>query len=223
MARTLNPSSSESAVALAPNPKSIAANVDAGPAPRAGARIIIERVYPQLDGGRYAIKRVVGDRLEIWADIFRDGHDVLGASILYQPEGASRWQSAPMRFFDNDRWTGTIELTENRRYRYTIEAWTDPYASWCDRMTRKRTAQQDLSADMQEGRTLLRAAEIRAGRAIAAPDAPIEELLSDAVVDAMKQHGPREDVSRLDRAYEVFVDRKAAAFAAWYELFPRSA
>jgi starch synthase (maltosyl-transferring) len=222
MARTLTPPSSKSALALAASAKSTSANAAAGPGLRGGARIIIERVYPELDGGRYAIKRVVGDRLEIWADIFRDGHDVLGANILYQPDGASRWRSAPMRFFDNDRWTGAIELTENRRYRYTIEAWTDLYASWCDRMKRKRTAQQDLTTDLPEGRALIRAAEARAGRTIAAQDATIDMLLSDAVAEAMTEWGPREDVTRLDRVLEAFVDRKAASFASWYEIFPRS-
>jgi starch synthase (maltosyl-transferring) len=222
MARTLTQSSSESAVALATTAKSMATTAAAGRAPRGGARIVIERVYPEFDGGRYAIKRVVGDHLDVWADIFRDGHDVLGAAILYQPEGASRWHSAPMRFFDNDRWTGTIELTENRRYRYTIEAWTDLYASWCDRMKRKRTAQQDLSTDLPEGRALIRIAEARTDRMIAPPDATIEVLLGNAVVEAMAEWGPREDVTRLDRALEVFVDRKAAAFSAWYEMFPRS-
>jgi starch synthase (maltosyl-transferring) len=190
--------------------------------PKRGARIVIERLYPELDGGRYAIKRVVGDKLEIWADIFRDGHDVLGAAILYQPEGESRWQSAPMRFFDNDRWTGTITLTENRRHRYTIEAWTDLYASWCDRMRRKRAAQQDLMADLPEGRVLVRAAEVRAGRPIAPADAGIDALLAGPVIEAMAEWGPREDVTRLDRVFDVIVDRKAAAFAAWYEMFPRS-
>jgi len=194
----------------------------AGRGPKRGARIVIERLYPELDGGRYAIKRVVGDKLEIWADIFRDGHDVLGAAILYQPEGASRWHSAPMRFFDNDRWIGTIELTENRRYRYTIEAWTDLFASWCDRMRRKRAAQQDLTLDLPEGRALVHAAEARSGRTIAPPDAGIDALLAESVVAAMAECGPREDVTRFDRVLEIIVDRKAACFAAWYEMFPRS-
>jgi len=190
--------------------------------PKCGARIVIERLYPELDGGRYPIKCVVGDRLDIWADIFRDGHDVLGAAILYQPEGASRWHSAPMRLFDNDRWIGTIAPTENRRYRYTIEAWTDLYASWRDRMQRKRAARQDLTVDLPEGRALVRAAEARSGRTIARADASIEALLDGPIVEAMAEWGPREDVTRLDRILEVVVDRKAAAFAAWYEMFPRS-
>jgi len=190
--------------------------------PKQDARIIIERLYPELDGGRYAIKRVVGDKLDIWADILRDSHDVLGAAILYQPEGAPGWQSAPMRLFENDRWTGTFDLTENRRYRYTIEAWTDLFASWCDRMRRKRAARQDLTADLPEGRALVRAAEMRSNRPIAPPDADIDALLAAPVVAAMAEWGPREDVTRLDRVFEVIVDRKAAVFAAWYEMFPRS-
>src|SRR6202012_5474308 len=102
----------------------------------AGPRIAIERVYPELDGGGYAIKSVGGGQPEGWADIIRDGHEVLRAALLYQPEGAEHWHSAPMRLFENDRWTGVATLTENRRYRYTIEALMDPFASWRERMLR---------------------------------------------------------------------------------------
>jgi starch synthase (maltosyl-transferring) len=183
---------------------------------------VIERVYPELDGGRYPIKRVVGDTLEVRADIFRDGHDVLGAALLYQPEGVSRWQSAPMRLYDNDRWSGATVLSENRRYRYTIEAWTDLFASWRDRMLRKRAAAQDVASELAEGRALVHEAEARSGRVLAAPDADAEALLADALAETMKEFGPREDVVRLDRILEVIVDREAARFAAWYEMFPRS-
>jgi starch synthase (maltosyl-transferring) len=213
---------SDNAIATATTGNAATTRFAAASKPRAGARVIIERIYPELDGGRYPIKRVVGEQLAIWADIFRDGHDVLGAAILYQPEGASRWHSAPMHFFDNDRWTGTIALIENRRYRYTIEAWTDLFASWCDRMRRKRAARQDLTVDLAEGRALIRAAEARSGGMIAAPDADIDVLLGDAVVAAMAGWGPRDDVTRLDRVLEITVDRKAASFAAWYEMVPRS-
>jgi starch synthase (maltosyl-transferring) len=188
----------------------------------AGARIAIERVYPVLDGGRYAVKRVIGERLEVWADIVRDGHEVLRACVLYQAEGAERWHSAPMRLFDNDRWTGSITLAENRRHFYTIEAWLDPFASWRDRMLRKRGAGQDVTAELAEGRALIAAAFAQAGQELAPPDASIDTLLSDALAEAMREAGPREDVTRLFKPLEVFVDRKAARFSAWYEMFPRS-
>ena len=165
-----------------------------------GPRIAIERVYPDLEGGRYAVKRVVGERLDVWADIVRDGHDVLRANLLYQAEGAEHWHHVPMRLFENDRWTGSIVLTENRRHLYTIEAWMDPFASWRDRMLRKRAAGQDVTPDLDEGRTLIAAAFAQAGQALAPPDASIDTLLSDALAEAMREAGPREDVTRLAQA-----------------------
>jgi starch synthase (maltosyl-transferring) len=185
-------------------------------------RIAIERVYPELDGGRYPIKRVVGDRVEVWADIFRDGHDILRATLLYQVEGASHWQAAPMRPYDNDRWTGSFVVTENRRHRYTIEAWTDLFASWRDRTHRKRHAHQDVGPDLAEGLALVREAESRSGRRMLPAEAGIELLLSDALTEFMGDWGPRDDVTRLERPLEVTVDRKQARFASWYEMFPRS-
>jgi starch synthase (maltosyl-transferring) len=197
-------------------------NAAAAPGLSPGARIAIERVYPELDGGRYPIKRVVGDQLEVWADIYRDGHDVLRAALLYQPEGAPRWHSAPLRLFENDRWTGAISLTENRRYRYTIEAWTDLFASWRDRALRKRGAGQDIAAELDEGRALVRDAETRSGRTLAPSDANADLLLAADLAEAMIDIGPRADVTRFDPLLEVIVDRKEARFAAWYEIFPRS-
>ena len=43
--------------------------------PWSGARILIEDVYPEIDGGQFPAKRIVGDTLEVWADIIRDGHE----------------------------------------------------------------------------------------------------------------------------------------------------
>src|SRR5258708_38681008 len=148
-------------------------SVAAAGKPTSAPRMVIERIYPELDCGRFAIKRVVGDRLEIWADIFRDGHEILGAALLYRPDGETNWASAPMRLNDNDRWTGTAELTKNGRYRYTIEAWTDLFASWRERITRKRAAGQDLASDLPEGRRLGAAASAQAGRDLVPDGAPL--------------------------------------------------
>jgi hypothetical protein len=85
------------------------AAIPASPAP--SSRTVIERIYPELDGGRYPIKRVVGNQLDVWADIYRDGHDVLRATLLYRRHDSVKWSVVPMRLFGNDRWTGTIALT----------------------------------------------------------------------------------------------------------------
>ena len=79
--------------------------------------ILIERVEPAVDDGRYPCKREVGDRLEVSADIFKAGHDLLDAVILYRARDESRWIQAPMRPAGNDRWTGQIPLERNTRYR----------------------------------------------------------------------------------------------------------
>jgi len=191
-------------------------------AARSGARIHIERLYPELDCGRYPVKRVVGDRLEVWADIYRDGHDVLRATLLYRPRGGASWQSVPMRLYDNDRWVGAIDLTENARYRYTIEAWTDLFGTWRERILRKREAGQDLALDLLEGRQMVATALAQAGREPARLDTDVEALLSHEIATLMAERGPRAHVTRLDRELEVVVDRQEARFASWYEMFPRS-
>jgi starch synthase (maltosyl-transferring) len=199
-------------------------------------RIVIERVYPELDCGRFPVKRVVGDRLEVWADIFRDGHDVIAASLLLRAVDEREWRAAPMRFFDNDRWTGSVVLERNTRYAYTIEAWTDVFASWRQDTVKKLDAGQNVDLDLIEGRTIVQ-------RAIERADAPVRRVLEEAIdtfnrtadageraavllTDEMKrlmtEWGPREDISRYDRELWVTVDRPEARFAAWYEMFPRS-
>ncbi|MGO8917422.1 MAG: maltotransferase domain-containing protein [Stellaceae bacterium] len=199
------------------------------------ARILIEEVYPELDGGRFPVKRVVGDTLDVWADLVCDGHDALAAVILYRPEGAAEWREAPMRLFDNDRWVGHVPLAENTRYRYTIEAWTDAFASWRADMLKKQQAGQSLAVDLLEGRDLLAAAAARAAgadrelleRLLAAfepADAAgrIEIMLSRLLAQAMSRWPDRRAATRYGRELELVVDRSLARFTAWYEMFPRS-
>src|SRR4030095_4637084 len=128
----------------------------------AAIRIAIERVYPELDGGRFPVKRIVGDVMEVWADIFGDGHDKLQARIKYRTAAEADWSEAPMEFFDNDRWIGRFPLTHNADYIYTVEAWRDLFGSWRAEVTKKRTAGQDLHLELEEGRILVQKAAARA-------------------------------------------------------------
>nr|WP_284735604.1 maltotransferase domain-containing protein [Dongia deserti] len=223
------------------------AKIAATPAPTPGAlseleelaahRIAIERVYPELDGGRFPIKRIVGDVLEIWADIFGDGHDQLQARIKYRPVGETEWSEAPMEFFDNDRWVGRIPLTLNTDYVYTIEAWRDLFGSWRAEVTKKRTAGQDIHLELEEGCILVQKAASRAqGRyretleALLAhaqtlrgrPNELVDLLMADELHIAVVRCADRTNVSRYSREVRVIVDRQAALYSAWYELMPRS-
>ena len=98
-------------------------------------RIQIQQVTPQIDCGRYPVKRTLGDTLEVRATIFRDGHDVLGAAIRYKPPGASRWQEQPLEPLGNDLWSGSFELDGCGRWCYRIEAWVDRVLSFVEKPT----------------------------------------------------------------------------------------
>src|SRR5262249_31207383 len=87
-----------------------------------GRRIYIEDIYPLVDGGSFAVKRIVNEPVEVWADIFRDGHVVLAADLLWRPEGAERWVRVPMQSRDNDRWAATFTPARVGRHLYAIEA-----------------------------------------------------------------------------------------------------
>ncbi len=197
--------------------------------------IVIEAVYPELDGGRYPVKRIVGETFEVWADIFAEGHDVLAAALKYRPKQETRWREAPMTFFDNDRWRGSFRLEQIGRYVYTIEAWRDDFESWRRNLRKKFDAGEDVASELQEGQRLIAAAAERAPepdrselrrwreRLAAADQAAAVVLAADgALRELMERYPDRTLASRYDRVLEVVVDREQAQFAAWYEMFHRS-
>jgi starch synthase (maltosyl-transferring) len=198
--------------------------------------VVIENVAPAVDGGRHPIKREVGGTVDVEADIFKEGHEVLVAFVLYRRADESEWRETPMRFVDNDRWAGTFTVPENTRYRYTIEALADPFRSWLADLGKRVEAGQDVASELREGAGLVRAAAGRAtggdARALqdlargldpAAGQAAAVAAARDATLGAlMDRHLDRADASRAEREYEVIVDRERARFAAWYEFFPRS-
>ncbi len=201
--------------------------------------IVIERIQPELDGGRYAVKRVVGDHLLVTADIIADGHDLLDAALLLRAGDEDAWTETPMRPVDNDRWSGHVELRRNLGHRYAIEAWRDAWGSWRHGLHKKVEASVPVPTELEEGRLLLEGAMTRAEEAEAADDVrTLREALgtfrrarseatrrvaidTDAVAAAMSRNPDRSFATR-SRELPLVVDRERARFAAWYELFPRS-
>src|SRR5262249_22873657 len=90
-------------------------------------RIFIEDVYPSVDAGRFAVKRIAGEPIEVWADIFQEGHGLVAAELIWRPKGAGRWQRAAMRLDSNDRWTAAFVPPCPGHYQYAIEAWRDVF------------------------------------------------------------------------------------------------
>src|SRR5882757_10879889 len=127
----------------------------------------IEDVYPLIDGGRFAVKRIVGERVEVWADIYRDGHDVATASLVWRYEQDREWRREPMIQNGNDRWGGSFVPDAPGRYVYAIEAWTDEFATWRHGFELKQKAGVDLTLDAIEGAGMLTKAQA-GGKAAAA-------------------------------------------------------
>ncbi|HET9904812.1 MAG TPA: alpha-1,4-glucan--maltose-1-phosphate maltosyltransferase [Xanthobacteraceae bacterium] len=204
--------------------------MDAFSVPRLDApRFFIEDVFPAVDGGRFPVKRIVGETVEVWADILREGHDTLGAALLWAREDEP-WQSTPMRLVENDRWCGAFTPTALGRYRYAIAAWTDTFATWRHGFLLKQAAGQSLDVEAQEGRALLAAAQggsaaaqkiiRKACRAFDASGDPAV-LLAEDLMAAMAEAEPRPDLAR-SPSFPLMVERERARSGAWYEIFPRS-
>jgi starch synthase (maltosyl-transferring) len=170
----------------------------------APARIQIQEVSPQVDCGRYPIKRTVGDRVDVTARIFRDGHETLGAAVRHKGPDATRWSESPLEPLGNDVWAGSFEVDRPGLWSFRIEGWVDRVASFQEELRRKVAAgQADLSSELSEGAVLLDEQELTVEQALAAPAGARSEKAWSAT-------------------YSVDVDRVLGRFGSWYELFPRS-
>src|SRR3981081_625562 len=195
-----------------------------------GGAFHIEDVYPLIDGGRFPVKRVVSERIDVWADIYRDGHDVVTAALVWRRERDRDWQRVPMNFHSNDRWGGSFVPDEIGRYVYAIEAWTDEFATWRHGFELKQKAGVDLTLDAIEGAGMLTKAQAGGHAAAAVILRQCEDylqtgeaapLLTDELKDAMAESQLPADLTR-SQPFPLLADRPRARFGAWYEMVPRS-
>ena len=171
---------------------------------RSRPRTRITRVEPVIDCGLAPVKRALGDRVRIRATIFRDGHGSLGGAVRYRGPGAKRWSRVELEPLPNDLFEGFFDVTELGRWKFEIEAWNDPAATWRDELQRKVEAgRRDLRSELAEGAELLGLDTITVG----------EGLASTVSIHEEQVRSPR---------YEIDVDRVLGRMGAWYELFPRS-
>ncbi len=176
----------------------------AKPKPKATARIWIENVRPSVDGGRFPVKRTVGERVTVSAELVRDGHELLGASVRHRGPGARAWSTTTLEAIAPDQFRGAFDAEACGRVEFAVTAWSDRAATWRDELRRKVEAgQTDLAGELVEGAQLF----------------GIEELDVEAgLASTGSEH--RDEVK--SGRYAVEVDRELARFGAWYELFPRS-
>ena len=200
-------------------------------------RVVIERIQPELDGGRYPVKRVMGDTVRVSAIIYKDGHDLIGAQLVCRGPGEQLWREEPLSYdFDRDEWHGRFVPDKIGRWQYSIEAWPDPFRTWREDLKKRLEAKQDITSELLEGEQLAHRrlawlggetpAEIRhavkmLGDTSASTDARLAVAFSKKLEEAMAGPLDPEHVTRYETR-ELVVDRELARFGAWYELFPRS-
>lgn len=190
----------------------------------------IEDIYPIIDAGRFPVKRIQGEAIEVWADIYRDGHEIIDAAIIWRREQDREWQRAPMTMDVNDRWHGTFTPGEIGRHVYAIEAWTDEFATWRHGFDLKLKAGQDVTLDALEGASLLTKAQSGGAEASAfivkqceayLRTGETEPLRSPRLREAMAEAQARPDLTR-SALLPLMIDRERARNGAWYEMVPRS-
>ncbi len=196
-------------------------------------RVVVADVRPRVDAGRHPVKRVVGDRLDVEADLVVDGHDLLAGVVRHRHESVTEWTESPLVAAPNDVFHGAFDLPLLGGWRYAVEGWVDAFASWRWALDRKLAAGADVSLELQEGAALVRAAAARAGdrgawlkdAARALDSGPIAERVAQATSATLREEVSRfPDRSRATRSAELVavVEPKIARCSAWYEMFPRS-
>ena len=202
--------------------------------------VVIENFYPCLEGGRHPVKRVIGEPLDVWCDIFKDGHDVMSAVLRWRLAGSKRWSEAPMKLDSNDRWHAACVFEKAGRWEYLVEAWGDTFRSWKKTFAVRVGAKDpDVPIEAREGARLLKEAAVRAKKAGATaaasqmqecadlltkvPAQDILEVLQSDEMQALMDQFPDRDLSTISTTMTVIVERERARFSAWYEFFPRGA
>nr|WP_249209723.1 maltotransferase domain-containing protein [Bradyrhizobium manausense] len=191
---------------------------------------MIEDVYPLIDGGRFAVKRIARDRIEVWADIYRDGDATIRAALVWRGEQEREWRRESMTRHGDDRWSGAFVPTEPGQYVYAIEAWTDEFATWRHGVERKQQSGGDVTLDAIEGAGLLTKAHGARQDAAAVIVRQCEDylgsgdvapLLATELGEAMAESQTRPDLTRSPN-FPLVIDRDKARFGAWYQMMPRS-
>ena len=198
-------------------------------------RVVIERVSPEIDCGRFGIKRVVGETVLVEADVFADGHDQVACQVLYWQD-EENLQTSPMKPLGNDRWRGEFSVEKLGRYQYTVEGWIDRFQTWRGELVKRVAAGQNVQIELLMGSELIEQAAAQAtgddaellrqwaDRLREAKDKPegAAVALDEELLGIIQRYPVHHFASRYERQLSVTVDREKARFSTWYEIFPRS-
>jgi starch synthase (maltosyl-transferring) len=199
-------------------------------------RVVIENLKPEIDSGRFPIKRVIGEKVVVTVDIYSDGHDTVSAKVLYRRERDHEWREVPMRLIENDRWKGEFVVEEAGIYLYTVEGWIDHFKTWQRDIKKRYDAGQDLRVELLIGAGYAEEASRRASKEdkkkligfaevlkrVKGGEEFTSVALSIEFTELMDRYPDKNFAASYEKELRVVVDRKKALFSTWYELFPRS-
>ncbi|MFM2285313.1 MAG: hypothetical protein RLZZ543_810 [Bacteroidota bacterium] len=201
----------------------------------AKARVVIENILPQIDGGTFPIKRISGEKVEVSAAIFGDGHDIVNARLLHRKVGEKKWSEEPMKEVENDLWTGYFTTAATGQYEYSVVAWVDHALSWHHGFEKKADAGEQLDVELRIGADLLQrmakkakgeeAAWLKTTAALFESEAHYAEAIAIARsqrLEDMLESLPLRENESFGQVLSLVVERKKAQFSSWYEFFPRS-
>jgi starch synthase (maltosyl-transferring) len=200
-------------------------------------RVVIEHVKPQVDAGRFPVKRVAGDSVSVEARIFADGREAIHAMLLHRRSpGVKPWQRVTMRSVADDLWTGSFEVAEPGLYEFTIHAWVDTFETWRRDLRARLDAGHNVSTELLTGARLADEAAARATgkdqeqllefahflRTDEASELRIPLALDNDLAEIMRRYPEAGLVTEYPSALNVRVERCRASFSSWYLMFPRS-
>ncbi len=203
----------------------------------AAPRVVIESVSPSVNDGLFPVKANAGGTLEVAADVYCDGHDPLSVRVQWRALDEVEWRESVMTLKVNDRFVGSITLERMGSYEFRVVSYVDRFGTWLYGAAKKRAAGLDLTLEVAEGTLLVESfaersdnkalakllAELKKPRrnATQAYSARLDALFNPATRVLMDEADPRHHAST-SALYPVHAERRAAHYASWYELFPRS-
>ena len=199
------------------------------------ARVVIENVSPQVEGGKFPIKRIAGEAVYVTADMIADGHDVISARLMFRKTGTKKWLENPLNHTENDSWEGHFRVETEGEYEYAVVGWVDHAMTWFKGFQKKLAAADELGLDIRIGAEFLKEmlavnkgsekstiadllSKLESGDYQLAVDAASSERMRNVLDNFPLRH-----FATTSASYPVQVDRLKASFSSWYEFFPRSA
>lgn len=199
-------------------------------------RIIIENIVPQVDGGAFPIKRVPKERVDVYANVFADGHDEIVAWLLYRIKGTKKWRSQEMQPLGNDRLHGFFLIDQQKDHEYAICGYVFDFGTWRRDLNKKIECGQDVKLEVQAGAEMIletangleypssakKLRQISKKLQSSKKNEDIREVaFRKELLDLMKEN-ISDKKKTMSHILSVHVDPKLAGFSSWYEIFPRS-